>query len=179
MSLLQHPAWGGLDVQQATISDEYSLGQVRWFNVGKYTTSEADRTLVKGAMCEAIYCSNQSGGTLAPGIRVLWDNDGTDYSPGFATGAAAGADVPFAGFVTPFAGTIAAGAGFWLITKGVTQVGYDGSANFAVRDNLQGAASGWVSEWSNYADLHLGFILEAKTSGTAGDLLWAYVDVWR
>ena len=69
--------------------------------------------------------------------------------------------------------------GFSVVTKGVTQVGYDGSANFAIRDNLQGAASGWVSEWSDYADLHLGFIMEAKTSGDAGDLLWACVDVWR
>lgn len=133
------------------------------------------------AWCDAVFVKNKSGGTLAKGLRCLVNTNAT-YGPLRAVAGAAGADVPFAGFVNPFlegATTVAADAGFWLIIKGFTRVGYDGSANFAVGDALSGAASGWVSEsGGNYVDPWcVGFAWEAKTSGSAGDLIDAYVTV--
>jgi hypothetical protein len=159
--------------------DEKLLGTKHYFpNIAEYfAASEAPRGFAP--WCIGTFVINKSGGTLAKGIRVLHNNNAT-YCPGVAVGVAAGADVEFAGFVCPFISTttVAADAGFWLITKGFTKVGYDGSANFAIRDNLSGAASGWVNEATeNYTDPWIiGKALEAKTSGSAGDLIMALVN---
>jgi hypothetical protein len=130
------------------------------------------------AWCEAVFVKNLSGGTLAKGLRVLPST--TAATPGLrGCLGAAGADVAFVGFVNPFleTATVAINAGFWLITKGFTRVGYDGSATIAVGDTLSGAASGWVSEsGETYEDPWcIGFACEVKTSGSAGDLIDAYV----
>jgi hypothetical protein len=131
------------------------------------------------AWCEAVFVKNLSGGTLAKGLRVLPST--TAATPGLrGCLGAAGADVAFVGFVNPFleTSTVAIAAGFWLVIKGFTRVGYDGSATFSVGDTLSGAASGWVSEsGETYEDPWcVGFACEAKTSGSAGDLIDAYVN---
>lgn len=162
----------------ATPDDEKYLGSTCFFpNISQYFAS-TDAMRGFAAWCIARWVVNKSGGTLAKGLRVLHHNNAT-YVPGVAVAGAAGADVEFAGFVNPFmtATTVADGYGFWLITEGFTKVGYDGSANFAIRDNLSGAASGWCSEATeNYTDPWIiGKALEAKTSGSAGDLISAFV----
>lgn len=158
--------------------DDKYLGSEFYFNdiSDKFTSSEAPRSFAPWVRCR--FVKNSSGGTLAKGLRVLHNNDAT-YGPGVAVAGAAGADVEFAGWVNPWISTttVAANAGFWLVTRGWTQVGYDGSANFAIRDNLSGAASGWVSEATeNYTDPWIiGKALEAISSGSAGDLFMALV----
>lgn len=161
--------------------DEKYLGSICYFaNVSQYFAStDAYRSFA--AWCIARWVINKSGGTLAKGIRVL-TNTNASYPPGSAILGAAGADVVFAGFVCPFISnstTVANGEGCWIITEGFTKVGYDGSANFAVGDKLSGAASGWCNEATeNYTDPWIiGCAGEAKTSGTAGDLIQAFVKV--
>ena len=138
-------------------------------------------SIIRGgsAWCVGVFVNNLSGGTLAKGLRVL---PSTTAATGPMRGVlgAAGADVAFCGWVNPFleTATVAIGASFWLSIKGFTRVGYDGSANFAVGDTLSGAASGWVSEsGETYEDPWcVGFAWEAKSSGSAGDLIDAYVN---
>lgn len=131
------------------------------------------------AWCQAVFVKNKSGTTLAKGLRCLPSTD-TTYIPLRGVLGAAGADVAFCGFVCPFieTTTVASNAGFWLVIKGMTRVGYNGSASFAVGDTLDGAASGWVAESGEvYTDpFIIGFAAEAKTSGSAGDLIDAYVN---
>lgn len=161
-------------------SDASYEGQIHHFSdINRFFPSTS--LLATGAAwCEAVFVKNLSGGTLAKGLRCL---PSTTAATGPMRGVlgAAGADVAFCGFVCPFieTTTVAANAGFWLITRGFTRVGYDGSANFAVGDTLSGAASGWVSEsGEDYEDPWcVGFAWEAKTSGSAGDLIDAYVTV--
>lgn len=160
------------------VDDAKYLGKECYFgNIAQYFAS-TDAYRACAAWCKARWVINKAGTTLAKGLRVLHKVDAT-YAPGIATSTAAGADVVFAGYVCPFitASTVADGEGYWLIVEGFTKVGYDGSANFAVSDNLSGAASGWVSEATeNYTDPWiLGKVGEAKTSGSAGDLIQAFV----
>lgn len=162
----------------ATPDDEKALGMIQYFSdISSYFAS-TDAYRGFASWCVARWVVNKSGGTLAKGIRVLHYTNAS-YPPGVAVGGAAGADVVSAGYVCPFitASTVANGYGFWLITEGFTKVGYDGSANFSVGDNLSGAASGWVSEATeNYTDPWIvGKAGEAKTSGSAGDLFQAFV----
>lgn len=160
------------------VDDAKYLGAQCYFaNISQYFAS-TDVYRACAAWCVARWVINKAGTTVAKGLRVLHKVDAT-YAPGIATSTAAGADGVFAGWVNPFqtASTVADGEGYWLITDGFTKVGYDGSANFAVADNLSGAASGWVSEATeNYTDPWiLGKVGEAKTSGSAGDLICAFV----
>lgn len=164
----------------ATPDDEKYLGSLQFFSDISSYFATTDAYYDFAPWCIARWVINKSGGTLAKGLRVLPSTDAT-YPPGCAVAGAAGADVAFMGFVCPFitSTTVANGAGFWLITEGFTKVGYNGSANFAVGDTLDGAASGWVAESGEvYTDpFIIGFAGEAKTSGSAGDLIQAYVKV--
>lgn len=159
--------------------DDGYHGSMHYFNdIGHYFPSTS-AIRAGSAWCLGVFVQNKSNGTLAKGLRCLPSTDST-YGPMRGVLGAAGADVAFCGFVCPFieTTTVADDAGFWLIVKGFTRVGYDGSANFAVGDTLSGAASGWVSESvEDYTDpWTVGFAWEAKTSGSAGDLIDAYVN---
>lgn len=168
----------GLHETPATFDANY-LGATCFFpNISNYFAS-TDAMRSANAWCIARFVVNKAVATLAKGLRVLHNNDAT-YCPGIATAGAAGSNVSFAGFVCPFitASTVADGYGYWLILEGFTKVGYDGSASFGVRDDLSGAASGWVDKAvATYGDTGwvLGKALEAKTSGSAGDLISAFV----
>jgi hypothetical protein len=151
------------------------IGHKTTFHVKDYTDAN-NPSAQFACKCEAVFVLNKSGGTLAKGLRVLPPTDAT-YFPGVSCAGAAGAELHHVGVVSPFirTTTVANGDGFWLITRGLTKVGYNGSANFAVGDKLATAASGWVAEWTDYTNIFVGYIAEAKTSGSAGDLLWAYL----
>lgn len=155
--------------------EEDVIGHRATFHVKDYTDSEHP-TSKFACKCEAVFVLNKSGGTLAKGLRVLAHTNAT-YFPGVAVAGAAGADVAFAGAVSPFirASTVADGYGFWLITRGLTKLGYDGAANLAVGDRLQTVASGWVKEWTATSEVFCGYAASAITSGSAGDLFWAYL----
>jgi hypothetical protein len=152
------------------------LGHKTTFHVKDYT-DQVHPTSKFACKCEAVFVLNKSGGTLAKGRRVLVSTDAT-YFPGVAVAGLGGVDVPFVGVVSPFiaGATVADGDGFWLITKGLTKIGYGtGTPNFAVGDKLATAANGCVTEWTDYTDIFVGYAGEAKTSGSEGDLMWAYL----
>lgn len=161
-----------------SVEDEKYLGSEFYFNNISGYFASTDSYASFASWCKARFVINKSGGTLAKGVRVLHNTNAT-YAPGVAVAGVAGADVVFAGFVCPFISTttVANGDGFWLITEGFTKVTYDGSANFAVGDNLSGAASGHCSEAvGDYTDPWIiGKAGVAKTSGSAGDLIQAFV----
>lgn len=158
--------------------DDLYHGTMCYFpDIGSYFPSTS---VLRGGStwCLAVFVKNKSGSTLAKGLRCLPSTDST-YVPYRGVLGAAGADVAFTGFVCPFieTTTVAANAGFWLVIGGFTRVGYNGSANIAVGDTLDGAASGWVAESGEvYTDPFIvGFACEAKSSGSAGDLIDAFV----
>lgn len=131
--------------------------------------------------CEAVYVINKSGGTLARGRRVVAHTNAV-YCPGVAVAGLAGVgnSGPFAGVVNPFlaSATVAADSGFWLITRGLTKIGYDGAATIAVGDKLAPAANGCVKEFDYETQLledFCGYAASAITSGSEGDLFWAYL----
>lgn len=160
------------------VDDVKYLGRECYFdNLASYAAS-TDALFTYGApWCKARWVINKSSGTLAKGVRVLHNNDAS-YVPGIAVAGVAGADVRFAGFVSPWIDqtTVADGEGFWLITEGFCEVTYDGSANLALRDYIAGAASGHCEEAAaDYTEYTIGCVVEAKTSGSAGDLFWAFV----
>lgn len=131
--------------------------------------------------CEAVLVINKSGGTLARGRRVLAHTNAV-YGPGVAVGGLAGVgnSAPFAGVVNPFlaAATVAADASFWLIVRGVTKIGYDGSASLSVGDKLAPAANGCVKEYDYDTEVledFCGYAASEITTGSEGDLFWAYL----
>jgi len=145
------------------------------------TFEDVDRTATgvkpknSGMTVIAQWVKNESGGALLPGAPVNWDTGGT-YGPGQAVaGNAADPERKCAGIVDPdipVAG-VADNDHFWLIKSGPTRVRYDGSANFIVADEFKSDGSGNVDEWVSGTDdenERLGFVIEAKAAGSAGDL---------
>lgn len=161
-----------------TVEDEASfLGMRKEFAI----PASASAPMTGSPKCEAVFVINKSGTTLARGRRVVAHTNAT-YSPGVAVAGLAGVgnSGPFAGVVCPFieATTVADGYGFWLVTRGLTKVGYDGAANLAVGDKLAPAASGTFKEFDYETQLiedFCGYAASAISSGSAGDLFWAYV----
>lgn len=163
--------WTGTVTKEADV-----LGHRATFDVKDYVSDALNPSHLYATKCEAVFVLNKSSGTLAKGRRVLPSTTASYYPP-VAVAGLGGAEVPFAGVVSPFiaGATVADGAGFWLIVKGLTYMGYDGSANFAIGDDLATAANGTIAEWSDYTDIFVGYSAAAKTSGSAGDLHLSYL----
>lgn len=161
------------------VNDAQQLGVRRTHKCTDYSTTPFQ--FYSAEPVEAIWVQNKSGGTLAKGIRVGWNNGADTLGPGRSVGAAVGDETRAAGVVSPWIKdtTVAANKGFWLIVKGPTKVGYDGSATIAIGSPLGGAATGWTKLHVEVTDPELsfmGYALEAITSGAAGTLFWARVN---
>lgn len=157
----------------STTFDENNLGFERDFRVLDFVTDSLHPPFKNAAQCHAIFCVNKSGGTLAKGAYVE-ASDTAAYPFPLAVDVVAGADEVGVGFVSPWidGDTVANGAAFWLITKGLTRVVY-ASGTILVGSPIEAAASGRVALYDD--GQLLGFSQEAKSSG-AGELFWAYVD---
>lgn len=176
MSDFQGPA--RLDVAGEYPIESTIVGQVHTFEDIDYSSTDTNKPRLSGMPIKARLCVNRSGGTLTPGLAVAWSTDANYEGPGRAIGGAADANTSPAGFVSPYSGTIAENTTFWLIEEGPTKVQYDGSANFAFGDQIGTAASGRVLKWvtsTNPVEARCGRALENKASGSAGDLIRAYV----
>lgn len=141
-------------------------------------TTGPDGAATTAMTVEAIWVRNESGGALNPGAPVTWDT--SNLGPGLSIGGNAADDAKTVGVVDPYvSGTVADDYYFWLIVKGPTKVRYDGSSSLTVGTEIKSAGSGNVSLYTfatDDADSKFGVTIEAKTSGTAGDLFRAVID---
>jgi hypothetical protein len=163
-----------------TTFDENLLGFTKTFNVLDYITSNERPPTKFSAQCTAVFCKNVSNGTVAKGACVEPVDDDTYYFP-FGTGPVSGDEELCVGVVSPFIApaTVADDAAFWLIIHGLTKVRYDGSADIDPGDPLSTAASGGVKVHVLGTDpehCRIGLGAEDIASGSAGTLLWAYLN---
>lgn len=158
---------------------EHLLGQTGHFLDMNYGSSERVKPLRSQMLIKARWVKNETGGALNPGESVTWDTSAA-YGPGKAVGAE-GSNAAIAGFVDPYVSSVADNEHFWLIEEGPTEVRYDGSANLAIGDPLATAANGRVAE-ATLGTTETAYVVGrkievAKTSGSADDLIRAYVKV--
>lgn len=164
------------------ITDTTLLGTVFEFEDLNYAASGPVLPRYSGEKVRAMLVINRSGGTLAAGKRLVWETSGED-GPGKAVSGLAGDDAECVGIVDSWINTtVADNETFLMIIDGPCKLSYDGSATISVGSTIGGTGSGNTDVYVDGTDqviAYVGKALEAKTSGSAGDLYRARLKIFQ